>query len=125
MKFLLDQGLPRSAVDYLAAAGIESEHVGNLGMAGASDAEILAEAIDREAVVVSLDSDFHSLLAHTGASQPSVMRVRIEGLKGEALSQLLLKVAAAVESELLAGAVASVTTHQIRVRALPIGKKIR
>ena len=37
MKYLLDQGLSRSTVKYLQEMGIESDHVGNLGMAAASD----------------------------------------------------------------------------------------
>jgi len=43
MKYLLDQGLSRSTVEYLREMGIEAEHVGNLGMAAAIDAEILEE----------------------------------------------------------------------------------
>lgn len=35
MRFLLDHGLPRSTVESLLALGIESDHVGNLGMATA------------------------------------------------------------------------------------------
>ena len=50
MKYLLDQGLSRSTVEYLREMGIESEHVGNLGMAAASDAEILEEGRKRDAV---------------------------------------------------------------------------
>lgn len=41
MKLLLDQGLPRSAVSYLLRVGIESVHVGEIGLAPASDATIL------------------------------------------------------------------------------------
>lgn len=44
MKLLLDQGLPRSTVPQLSKTGIEAVHVGEIGMAAAEDAEILAFA---------------------------------------------------------------------------------
>ncbi len=55
MKLLLDQGLPRSTVKHLVALGIVAEHVGDLGMASASDNTILDAARHRQAVVVTLD----------------------------------------------------------------------
>ena len=58
MKLLLDQGLPRSTVKHLAAAGIVAEHVGDLGMATADDDAILDSARQRQAVVVTLIHDF-------------------------------------------------------------------
>ncbi|MBX3425074.1 MAG: DUF5615 family PIN-like protein [Pirellulales bacterium] len=125
MRFLLDQGLPRSAVEPLRAAGFDAEHVGELGMHAAPDTAIMAAAVDRDAVVVSLDSDFHALLAASGASGPSVIRVRIEGLRGPELAELIKTTAAATGDELEAGAVVTVTERQIRVRSLPIGKKPR
>lgn len=124
MKLLLDQGLPRSAIGSLAAAGIVAEHVGDLGMAAATDAEVLAEARSRGAVVVSLDSDFHALLAAAGETKPSVVRLREEGLKADALTELLLRVLPAIQAELEQGAVASVTRQQVRVHLLPIGKRL-
>ena len=67
MKLLLDQGLPRSTVNHLAATGIAAEHVGDLGLAGETDAAILSLAQQQQAVVVTLDADFHHLLAASGA----------------------------------------------------------
>ena len=67
MKFLLDQGRPRSSVAELAQRGIVAEHVGDLGMSRAKDNEILAEARVRAAIVITLDVDFHALLAMTKA----------------------------------------------------------
>jgi len=61
MKFLLDQGIPRSAVAHLKNKNLHAEHVGQLGMAKASDQEILEKAIQSDAIVVTLDSDFHML----------------------------------------------------------------
>ncbi len=122
MKLLLDQGLPRSTVRYLARIGIVAEHVGDLGMARATDAAILDEARRRQAAVVTLDADFHSLLAASRAASPSVVRVRIEGLKGEQLASFLVQVLDVAGVEIEAGAVVSVTAHRIRVRLLPIGR---
>ncbi len=121
MKLLLDQGLPRAAVRHLAERDIAAEHVGDLGMAMATDAEILEAARRRQAVVVTLDSHFHALLATARAASPSVVRIRIEGLKGEPLAMILQRVLTVAVAELDAGAVVSVTIDRIRVRRLPIG----
>ncbi len=120
MRLLLDQGLPRSTVRHLATAGIEAEHVGDLGMASASDAQILEKALERGAVVATLDADFHALLAASHAGAPSVVRIRIEGLKGEQMAALLSQVLMAAKAELEAGAAVSVTARRIRIRLLPI-----
>lgn len=56
MKLLLDQGLPRSTIQHLAAVGIVAQHVGDLGMANAEDIVILEFARQQQAVVVSLDA---------------------------------------------------------------------
>lgn len=120
MKLLLDQGLPRSTVAFLATLGIVAEHVGDLGMASASDESILDEGRRRAAVIVTLDADFHRLLAMTNAIAPSVIRIRIDGLKGEGLARLLSQVVTDAGQELAAGASVSVNEHQIRIRRLPL-----
>ena len=121
MKFLLDQGLPRSTVHHLARAGIASEHVGHLGMSAATDEQILNAARQRMAVVATLDADFHRLLANSRATSPSVVRIRVEGLKGDAVAVLLERVVRVAGANLATGAVVSVTKTKIRVRSLPIG----
>lgn len=70
MKLLLDQGLPRSTVEFLADQGIVAEHVGDLGMGSAPDAMILDFARQRQMVVATLDADFHRLLAAKKAAAP-------------------------------------------------------
>ena len=121
MRLLLDQGVPRSAAGLLRDAGFDARHAGETGLAEASDEEILAQASRQERVVVTLDADFHALLALSGARKPSVIRVRIEGLRAEAFVELLIAVVRACEGDLDAGVLVSVQRDRIRLRRLPIG----
>lgn len=120
MKLLLDQGLPRATVFHLRNAGIEAVHAGELGLSRASDSEILDFARQQAMVVVTLDADFHALLALSGAKWPSVIRVRIEGLRGNELAALLSNVSKACSADLVQGAVVSVTEDGMRIRRLPL-----
>ena len=120
MKLLLDQGLPRSTVSQLSKTGIEAVHVGEIGMATAKDAEILAFAEQHSRVVVTLDANFHALLARSGGAGPSVIRVRIEGLRAAGLADLLKNVLEICGEDLGKGAMVSVTEKAVRVRRLPL-----
>lgn len=116
----MDQGLPRSTVKHLADAGIAAEHVGDIGMARGSDDAILETARRQNAIVVSLDADFHKALATSHATSPSAVRIRIEGLKGDQLAAVVMQVIANANSDLSIGALVSVTASRIRVRKVPI-----
>ena len=120
MKLLLDQGMPRAAVEALARLGFGAVHTGAIGMAKAPDQDILARARHEGETVVTLDADFHTLLALSNAASPSVIRVRIEGLRGEELAAVVSRVVAVCEEDLLAGAMVTVDPHSVRVRRLPL-----
>jgi len=85
-RVLLDQGLPRSALKILKKMDWDALHTGDIGLGAASDREILDYARLNERVVVTLDSDFHSILAVENEKKPSVIRIRREGLRGNDLS---------------------------------------
>jgi predicted nuclease of predicted toxin-antitoxin system len=76
-ELLLDQGLPRSTTSFLQQSRVTSFHTADLQLSKASDLEILAYAEQRNLTVVTLDSDFHMLLAASGAVSPSVIRLRL------------------------------------------------
>lgn len=122
MRLLLDQGLPRSTVLYLQNDGIEAVHVGDRGLATASDSEILNFGQQEGMVVVALDADFHTLLALSGLTGPSVIRIRIEGLRGEALAKLIVSVLQVCSDDLVKGAMVSVTENGIRIHHLPVSR---
>lgn len=120
MRLVLDQGLPRSTADILRRAGFEVVHVGDIGMATADDTSILAWARTWNGVVVTFDADFHALLALSGASSPSVIRLRVEGLRAEAIAAVIHATITACAADLAAGAVVSADGHRARVRGLPL-----
>ena len=119
---MLDQGLPRTAAGLLREAGWDVAHVGELGLATATDVQILERARSENRVVVTLDADFHRLLALSGDNTPSVLRVREEGLTARPLAKLLIEAVARAEPVLAAGALVTVTSRAVRIRTLPIAK---
>lgn len=122
MRLLLDQGLPRSTADILRKRGWDALHVGEEGLSRAEDASILEFARQHNRTVITLDADFHALLAVSGASQPSVVRIRQEGLKGDEVAALLESVFSRVREQIEAGAVITVVTGSMRLKRLPIGQ---
>lgn len=120
MKLLLDQGLPLSAAALLRDAGIDTIHVGEIEMSKAEDLDIIQRAKDEGRVVATLDADFHTLLALDIAIAPSVIRIRIERLRAQAIRDLLLKVIAECEEDLEQGSAITVEPSRIRVRRLPL-----
>ncbi len=120
MRWLLDQGLPRSAAAILNDAQEDAIHVGDLGMAEAPDTAILQHAMGESRIIVTLDADFHALLALAGVSKPSVIRIREEGLKGPQLAKLILQIGSRFKNELQNGCVMTFLGGKIRYRTLPI-----
>jgi predicted nuclease of predicted toxin-antitoxin system len=120
VKLLLDQGLSRTAATELAALGWDVVHVGAIGMAAAADHEILGRALADGRAVVTLDADFHTILALENAAGPSVLRIRIGGLRGPEVAALVRRVVEACRTDLERGAMVSVDEAGVRVRGLPI-----
>lgn len=118
--FLLDQGVPRSAVEHLREAGYDAVHASTIGLASADDETILKRARDENRMVVTLDADFHAILATSGAVQPSTIRIRMEGLHGEDVARIVTQVVVLGMDELRSGAAVTVREGRIRWRKLPI-----
>jgi predicted nuclease of predicted toxin-antitoxin system len=121
IRLLLDQGVPREAAQQLRSAGLDALHVGDLGMSAAADIEILEAARAREAFIVTLDADFHAILAVSGASGPSVIRIRQQGLKAAALAHLLGNLLSQYEADLRHGCMITVKRRKTTCHRLPIG----
>lgn len=99
---------------------MKAEHVSRLGMSRSGDAEILQHARDHGFVVVTLDADFHTLLALSGASAPSVIRVRVQGLDAGKFTDTMMVILPDIAESIERGAAVTVTATRIRIRHLPI-----
>ena len=113
-RLLLDQALPRSAVELLSADGWDVVHAYQCDLSTARDEEILDYARREGRVVCTLDADFHSILAVTGAAYPSVV------LREADVASLLKLVWNEVGESLQSGAAVTVTERAIRLRRLPM-----
>jgi predicted nuclease of predicted toxin-antitoxin system len=89
-------------------------------MSQSPDRSILDFARAQGRTVVTLDADFHALLAVANESGPSVIRIRQEGLKGRELAALLLAIWPRIETQIQRGAMVTVTEKTIRLRNLPL-----
>jgi predicted nuclease of predicted toxin-antitoxin system len=121
IKVLLDHGLPRSSVGWLRKAGWDTVHVYNIGLSQASDRRILEYARAEERICITLDANFHSLIAVANDIAPSVIRDPSRGTAGSRIgSELVLRIWPRIEAQVRQGALVSVTAKAIRVRLLLI-----
>ncbi len=89
-------------------------------MATAKDAEILDAAARSGACVVTMDADFHGLLAISGVDRPSVIRLRIQSMKAREFADLLLRLAPQFERSASSGALITIDERTVRIRPLPL-----
>jgi len=91
-------------------------------MSTAPDDQILSRAKHDHAIVVTLDADFHALLARTRGDSPSVIRLRVEGLGARETASIIQLALDRFREELEAGAVVTVKANKIVCHRLPIGR---
>lgn len=122
MRFLIDQGIGRDAATMLRQVGVDAIHVGDLGIERASDEAILRLAEEEERVVVTLDGDYHRILARDEMSGPSVILFRIQRLGDEEAAERTLALADFFADALAEGVAISSTRTNTRVRRLPFSR---
>lgn len=110
MRLLIDANLSPKVAAALRTAGLESVHVGDVGLLTASDRGILDYAAANALVIVSADSDFGELLAAArGATRPSVVLLRsADRLTSDEQAALLAANLPAVADDLEAGAIVTI-----------------
>jgi predicted nuclease of predicted toxin-antitoxin system len=75
VRLLLDANLSPDVARRLTDSG-EAIHVVEIGLATASDPEIMRAAVEEDRVLITADSDFAAMLALGGDAAPSVVLLR-------------------------------------------------
>lgn len=89
-------------------------------MAAAPDEQILAASrIDRR-VCFTLDHDFHAILARIGATEPSVVLIRMQQKGYVEMGKVIANVLRDLEQQLEAGVAVTATRRGVRLRSLPL-----
>lgn len=121
MKFLLDEGMAPRVAALLSAEGHEAAHVRDMGLTSASDPVVLEAAAQSDSVLITLDTDFGALIAHSGVALPSVLLFRGDVTRRpEHQASLLLANLDQFEQSLRDGALVVIGDNRIRIRELPI-----
>jgi predicted nuclease of predicted toxin-antitoxin system len=107
----------------LREAGVDALHAAEVGLSSEADRDIIAWCRLNGAVAVTLDADFHALIALSGETTPSSVRIRIQGLGGPEVAQIISEVLRTRGEALSAGALITVQAGRLRVRRLPIARK--
>lgn len=120
MRFLLDSALSPWMAEELRRAGHDAVHARELGLAAAPDREVLARAAQEGRVLLTADTDFGTLLASSGAQQPSVVVFRQTDKRPPYVLTLFLANLPRLQEPLEKGAIAVFRDRRIRVRSLPL-----
>lgn len=121
MRFLLDESLSPRVARILNDAGHDTVHARDHALTSAADPVVLQAAVDDTRVLLTLDTDFGTLLARSGDTLPSVILFRGEVTRRpERQAALLLANLDQFEPDLVTGALVVIGDNRIRVRPLPI-----
>lgn len=120
MRVLLDQNVSANVASLLRDRAHDAVHAREVELAKAPDDIILQWCRGEKRTVVTMDADFHAILALTGAINPSVIRVRIESIPDGMLVALIEQIETSYGDELATGAAVTIKVSSIRVHRLPL-----
>jgi predicted nuclease of predicted toxin-antitoxin system len=101
VRFLIDAQLPPALARYLAAAGHNAEHVQDVNLEGAPDADVWRHALATGAAIITKDSDFSNRI--TLQKGPQVVWIRFRNTRTAELLRRIAPLLPDIVSALNAG----------------------
>ena len=116
MKFLADINISPQTVKELRSEGIDIARIDTLLQTTASDQEIIALAIKLDAVIITHDLDFSSIIMQLGKNCPSLMSLRLKNAHPATVTKILKNTIPMLSEALEDGSIISVDEEHIRIR---------
>jgi predicted nuclease of predicted toxin-antitoxin system len=124
VRLLVDANLSPVVAARLRDVRHEAIHVYDVGLAQASDEQIIEYAHEHDYAIVSADTDFAAILARLDRAKPSFVLLRhVNEMTPDQHAALLQANLDALAEDLEAGAVASFARGTIRVHRLPFASE--
>ncbi len=89
MKFLADENISPTSVDYLRRLGFDAIHVREVGLKGKSDEEIMDYASKENRILLTLDRDFADIRNYPPGTHSGIIRIRLPFLSPGAVNSCL------------------------------------
>ncbi|HEY4611777.1 MAG TPA: DUF5615 family PIN-like protein [Bacteroidota bacterium] len=116
MRFLLDQNLSPQTSAFLRTLGYDVLDVGQLGLAGASDLDILQRARTESRIVITFNADFADVREIPLGNHAGVIRLRIFPQTIEVLHPILKRELAELQSINLSGCLVIIDNWRVRLK---------
>lgn len=116
MKFKLDENLPVSSATILTRVGHDVDTVGQEGLGGAPDPDVVAAATAAERVLISLDVGLADIRAYPPGSHGGIVLLRLSDQSAGAVSKAISDLAAFTDTDSLTGAVTVLQRGLLRIR---------
>ena len=116
MRLKLDENLPVSSAAILASAGHDVDTVGQEGLSGAPDPDVVAAATATARVLISLDVGLADIRAYPPGSHAGIVVLRLTDQSAATVSKAISDLAAFSDPDSLSGAVAVLQRGLLRIR---------
>lgn len=119
MRFLIDADLPDSTVAPFKENGFDVDHVREVGLGGATDADIVSYAAENGYVIVTRDQGFGNPLEHDPADMHGVIILRVPNeYRTDGITDRIGGFLENVDADEIGGSVIVVEEARYRVRPL-------
>lgn len=117
IKFLLDENISKSTVDFLVSSGYDVKSVHDLKLTGADDVEILRKAALSSRIIITHDLDFGNLISYP-VHYSGVIILRLKDQTPKNTNNVLDKFLKKIDKKILIKSLAIVSEYKFRIRTL-------